>query len=114
MRKFFTILILIFAFALKGRAQQVADTLDIKKHLGKTITVCDYVSSIKIVADTLTLLNMGGIYPHQKFTVAIKGNRIQLDWANLKGKHLCATGVLVLYKKQLEVVALEPRQIVVN
>ncbi|GAB3911855.1 hypothetical protein [Mucilaginibacter boryungensis] len=114
MRKLFTIIILIFAFAFISQAQQITDTLNIKKHLGKTVTLCDYVSGIKIVADTLTLLNMGGIYPHQKFTVAIKGNRIQLDWANLKGKHLCATGVLILYKNQLEIVALEPRQIVVN
>jgi hypothetical protein len=114
MKRFFTILALTLAFALKVHAQQITDTLDLKKRLGKTTTLCDYVSSIKIVADTLTLLNMGGVYPHQKFTVAIKGNRIQLDWANLKGKHLCATGVLVLYKNQLEVVALEPKQIVVN
>jgi hypothetical protein len=112
--KLFTVCVLLLSFAFNSKAQQVTDTLDFKKHLGKTATLCDYVSSIKIVADTLTLLNMGGVYPHQKFTVAIKGNRIQLDWANLKGKHLCVTGVLLLYKNQLEIVALEPKQVVVN
>jgi len=114
MKRLFTILALTFAFALKVQAQQITDTLDLKKRLGKTTTLCDYVTGIKIIADTLTLLNMGGAYPHQKFTVAIKGNRIQLDWANLKGKHLCATGVLMLYKNQVELLVLEPKQIVVN
>ena len=115
MKKLFLLTILIFCFAIVSRAQQPKfDTIDFKKHLGKTATLCDYVSSLKIFSDTLTLLNMGGDYPHQKFTVAIKGNRIQLDWANLKGKHLCVTGVLELYKEQLEIVALEPKQIEVK
>lgn len=111
MKKLFTLAILLLSFALKSQAQQIADTVDIKKNLGKTITLCETVRGIKIVSDTLTLLNMGGVFPHQKYTVAIKGNRIVLDWANLKGKYMCVTGVLVLYKNQLEIVALEPKQV---
>jgi len=111
MKVFYIIAFLLSGFSLSSHAQQIADTVDIKKNLGKTITLCETVRGIKIVSDTLTLLNMGGVYPHQKYTVAIKGNRIQLDWANLKGKFMCVTGVLILYKNQLEIVAMEPKQI---
>ncbi len=109
------ILAALVCFAITSRAQQpVTYAIDFKKHLGKTATLCDTVNSLKIFSDTLTLINMGGAYPHQKFTVAVKGNRIQLDWANLKGKHLCVTGVLELYKDQLQIVALEPKQVTVD
>jgi hypothetical protein len=114
MRKFLTIIYLLLVFSIAGYAQQKADTVDFKKHLGKIATLCDIVSSVKISSDTLTLLNMGGVYPHQKFIVAIKGNRISLDWGNLKGKHLCVTGVLSIFKEQLEIVAQEPKQIEVE
>jgi hypothetical protein len=114
MKQLFTLLILLISLSYKLHAQQITDTVDFKKQIGKTATLCDNVGSIKIVSDTLTLLNMGGVYPRQKFIVAIKGNRIQLDWTKLKGKHLCVTGVLDLYKGQVEIIALEPKQVVVD
>jgi hypothetical protein len=114
MKKFFSSVVMLLFIALKGYGQQKTDSIDFKKYLGKTATLCDYVSGIKNFGDTLILVNMGGEYPHQKFTIAVKGKQIRLDWNNLKGKHLCATGVLELYKNQLEIVATEPKQIVVQ
>ena len=110
MRKLILIILLFFAFAMSASAQKFSAE-EFAKKLGKTETLCDTVYSLKIISDTLTLLNMGGVYPNQKYTVAIKGNKIALDWTNLKGKPLCVTGVFVLYKEKPEIEIAEPGQI---
>src|ERR1700710_166177 len=94
---------ILFAVAGTASAQQKFSAAEFTKNLGKTGTLCDTVYTLKIVSDTLTLLNMGGAYPNQKYTVAVKGNKISLDWANLKGKPLCVTGVFILYKERPEI-----------
>lgn len=102
----------IFAvFIGKAAAQQTFSAADFKNRLGKTGTLCDTVYSLHIVSDTLTLLNMGGVYPNQKYTVAIKGNKINLNWTNLKGKPLCITGIFEMYKETPEIEVTEPDQI---
>jgi len=84
---------------------------EFNKNLGKAETLCDTVYSLRIFSDTLTLLNMGGAYPNQKYTVAVRGNKINLDWTNIKGKPLCVTGVFIMYKERPEIVVTEPDQI---
>ena len=100
------------AFAGTAMAQETRfSTTEFNKKLGKTGTLCDTVYSLKIVNDTLTLLNMGGAYPNQKYTVAIIGNKITLDWTQLKGKPLCVTGVFELFKGQPEIEIADPLRI---
>jgi hypothetical protein len=106
--------LLFFAFAAGFACRSSAQTYnaqEFKSKLGKAETLCDTVSSIKIFSDTLTLINMGGSYPNQKYTIAVKGNKIVLDWANLKGKRLCATGVFVMHKDRPEIIVGQPNQI---
>ncbi|WPU99434.1 hypothetical protein SNE26_25805 [Mucilaginibacter sp. cycad4] len=109
------VLILAF-FAGKSSAQQPKGftMADFKSNAGKTGTLCDTVYSYKAVSDTLTLLNMGAAYPRQKYTIAVKGNKIKLDFANIIGKHICATGVFEFFKGQPEIVADKPEDITVN
>jgi hypothetical protein len=114
MKKSVLIFVLVICFSARLKAQQVIQSADIKTHIGKVGTLCDSVYSVKIFSDTLTLINMGGNYPNQKFTVAVKGNKVVLDWANLKNKHICVTGLLELYKNAVQIVASEPNQIVVS
>lgn len=110
MKKLLLLFILSAGFAVTAAAQTFnAD--DFKANLGKIKTLCDEVSDIKIFSDTLTLINMGGKFPNQKYTVAVKGNKVVLDWANLKGKQLCVTGVLALHKNRPEIVVSIPAQI---
>ncbi|MCC8423781.1 hypothetical protein [Mucilaginibacter sp. UR6-11] len=111
------ILLVCLGFTAKAQQSEMKQTIDLadsKNHLNKVVTLCDTVYGLKIVSDTLTLLNMGGNYPHQKFTIAVRGNKLQLDWVNLKRKHLCVTGVLELYKNTLQITASEPTQITVS
>ena len=98
-------------FFIATASAQTFSAAEFNKKLGKSETLCDTVYSLKIVNDTLTLLNMGGIYPNQKYTVAIKGNKINLNWAIIKGKQLCVTGVFMLYKERPEIEITEPDQI---
>ncbi len=108
--KILPVLILFSTLSFTASAQKFS-TEEFKKNLGKTGTLCDTVYSLHIFSDTLTLLNMGGAYPNQKYTVAIKGNKITLDYTNLKGKPLCVTGVFIMYKNRPEIDIAEPDQI---
>jgi len=112
MKKFLFLALLSFA-GFKVSAQQF-NAAEFNKQLGKTGTLCDTVKSIRIVSDTLTLLNMGGVYPRQKYTVAVKGNKITLNWATLKGKNICTTGVFELFKNQPQITVAQPNMIEVH
>lgn len=114
MKKLVLTVLIFAAFAKIAAAQQAFSAADFTKKLGKTGTLCDTVYSLRVVSDTLTLLNMGGAYPNQKYTIAVKGNRITLDWTHLKGKRLCITGVFELYKERPEIVAAQPGQVDVH
>jgi hypothetical protein len=113
MKKLLLLFIISGAFAVKASAQTF-NAEEFKSNLGKTKTLCDVVSSVKIFSDTLTLINMGGNYPNQKYTIVVKGNKITLDWANLKGKNMCVTGVFEMHKNRPEIVAAQPDQIVIK
>jgi hypothetical protein len=110
MKKLILTISILAAFG-GAAAAQTFSAEDFSKNLGKTGTLCDTVRSLRIISDTLTLLNMGGVYPKQKYTVAVKGNKISLDWANLKGKPLCVTGVFIMYKGRPEIDIAEPEKI---
>ena len=98
-------------FATAATAQNRFSAEDFQKNLGKTGTLCDTVYSLRIFSDTLTLLNMGAAYPNQKYTIAIKGNKVILPWEQLKGKPLCVTGVFEMYKGRPEIEIFDPARI---
>jgi len=114
MKKLILSVFVIVALAKSAAAQQAFNADEFNKHLGKNGTLCDTVYSLHIVNDTLTLLNMGAAYPNQKYTVAVKGNKINLDWTTIKGKPLCVTGVFILFKNKPEIEVAEPERIDMN
>jgi hypothetical protein len=111
MKKILFTLLATALFAGSVAAQQTFSAADFQKNLGKMGTLCDTVSTLRIFSDTLTLINMGGAYPNQKYTIAVKSNRISLDWTNLKGKKLCVTGVFEMYKGRPEIEVTDPERI---
>ena len=112
MKKIIFSALVFVAFTATAFAQETTfSATEFNKKLGKTGTLCDTIYSLHIVSDTLTLLNMGAAYPNQKYTVAIKGNKIALDWTKLKGKPICVTGVFELYKGKPEIEIAEPNRI---
>jgi hypothetical protein len=101
----------LMLFAAAANAQQHFSASEFQKNLGKTGTLCDTVYTLRIFSDTLTLLNMGAAYPNQKYTIAIRGNKVTLPWDKLKGKPLCVTGVFEMYKGKPEIEVTEPGRI---
>jgi hypothetical protein len=114
MKKILLPALMLFGFAGVANAQHTFNAADFKNNLGKTGTLCDTVYSMKTVNDTLALLNMGAAYPRQKYTIAVKGNKIKLDLAHIKGKQVCVTGVFEMFKDQPEVAADRPEQFEVH
>jgi hypothetical protein len=115
MKKLILALIFTTSLTITAKAQDKPITpAEYKDNVGKVVTLCDTVYSVRIFSDTLTLLNMGAAYPKQKFTIAVKGNKLQLDWVNLKNKHLCVTGTLELFKNTWQIVAAQPNEITVS
>src|ERR1700741_4630271 len=111
MKKLIFSILLFVIFIGRAAAQERFSEDDFHKKLGKTGTLCDTIYSLKIFSDTLTLLNMGGVYPNQKYTIAIKGNKINLNWTQLKGKPLCVTGVFEMKKGRPEIEVTDPNRI---
>jgi hypothetical protein len=112
MKKLLLLIVLFSAFAFKAYAQrEVFSLTDFKKHVGKKETMCDTVTSFKLFSDTLTMLNMGGDYPQQKFTVVVTGNEINLNLDNIKGKHICVSGDESIYLGKPEILIYHPDQI---
>jgi len=112
MKKVLLFTVVACAFALKAPAQEKFNLSDFKKHVGKKATLCDTVYSFKLLSDTVTMLNMGGKYPDQKFTIVVTGREIVLNLDDIKGKHICATGDVSLYNGKPEVLIYHTDQIV--
>jgi len=115
MKKLLFLLIIISAFTIKTQAQKPKpenyNVNQFLNHVGKKITMCETVYSFKILNDSVTMLNMGGEYPNQRFTVVVTGKEIQLNFDDLKGKHICVTGDTSMYKKRPEVLIYNRDQI---
>lgn len=81
----------------------------IAAEVGHMVAVCDTVVDYRVVSPALTLLNLGGRYPNQNITIALKGPKVNL--ANMKGKAVCFYGEIALFKNKPEMVVTEPVQI---
>lgn len=112
MKKFLLVAILSSTLAFTASAQEKFNLDHFVHNVGKKITLCDTVYSFKIFSDTVTMLNMGGKYPHQRFTVVVTGKEIQLNTDGIVGKHICVTGDASMYKGRPEIMIYHPNQIV--
>lgn len=83
----------------------------IATYVGKQVAVCDTVVDFRIVSAALTLLNLGGRYPNQNVTIALKGTNAKVNPALMKGKAVCFFGEVTLFKNKPEMVVTEPEQI---
>jgi len=101
-----------FAFASASFAQKkvIEITIDeAKDHVGEKVTICSEVKETYFNSKAKgepTNLNFGAPFPKQTFTVLIwKDDLVNFDYdpsQYLKGKHICVTGVIKLYKGKPE------------
>ncbi len=84
---------------------------NISAQVGQKLAVCDTVYDFRVVNPTTTLLNLGGRYPHQNLTIAIKGDAVKVNPALMKGKSVCFYGEVTMFKERPEMVVTAPEQI---
>ena len=99
-------------------AQQKIEIGQVNEHIGDSITVCAkvfggiFLSSAK---NQPTFLNVGGAYPNQPLTVVIWNNTRKLfaykPEEKLKGRLVCFTGKLELFKNKPQIVIQKPEQL---
>lgn len=95
----------------KSGSVKLKNTADVVNYMGKSVTITDVVSDYKVINNNLTLLNIGGRYPQQILTVALKGSKIKLNPEDLKGKRISVSGIPQLYKDKPEIEVSEPADI---
>jgi hypothetical protein len=111
---------LVFLFALctgSSGAQAFISASEAKNHAGKNATVCGEVASTHYAAtsrDTPTFINLDKPYPDPVFTIVIWGSdrpKFGHPEDEYRGRQVCVTGTIRMYRGVPEVVAHEPGQI---
>lgn len=104
--------------SLHATAQQKITLSEVGKHIGDTITVCGKITGGKFldaVKNQPTFLNMGAAYPNQLLTVVIWGNTRKLfsykPEEYLKGKEVCITGRVEIFKEKPQIVVTQVLQL---
>jgi DNA/RNA endonuclease YhcR with UshA esterase domain len=98
-------------------AENPISAAEAKNHAGENATVCGEVVSTHYAERSRgnpTFINLDKPYPNQVFTILIWGSdRSKFGDAEEKyrGKQVCVTGTITMYRGSAEVVAHEPSQI---
>lgn len=88
-----------------------------KDHVGETATVCGRVASATFAArlnGAPTFLNLDKPYPDPLFTVVIWGSdrpKFRQPEVDYRGKRLCVTGSIKIFRGRPEIIVNEPGQI---
>ena len=101
-----------FVFSFHARAQKTIPEITIaeaKDHVGEKVTICGEIKetfyNVKAKGEP-TMLNFGAPYPNQTFACLIwKDDLVNFDYkpaAYLKGKQVCVTGIVKMYKGKPE------------
>ncbi len=99
------------AQTIDERFSKPKSSKNISAQVGKKLAVCDTVYDFRVVNPTTTLLNLGGRYPQQNLTIAIKGDSVKINPTLMKGKPVCFYGEVTLFKDRPEMVVTAPEQI---
>lgn len=111
---------LAFIITSAAYAQTSIKPEDVSKHIGDSVIVCGKVDDMRYFESSKnspTFLNIGGKYPNQLLTVVIWGD-VRKQFKNspdeLKGKQVCFTGRIILYKERPEIIIGQPGQVQVQ
>ncbi len=114
----------MLAFALLAAssvlAQKALTATEAKGHVGEQATVCGKVVSTRWAESSRgspTFLNFDQPYPDQVFTLLIWGNdrlKFHNPETTYRGKRVCVTGKISVFKGVPEVIANDPSQIKVQ
>lgn len=106
----------LFAVFSRSHAVTLAAT-QARDHAGETATVCGVVASATFAVRTKgtpTFLNLDQPYPKQVFTAVIWGSdrpKFGQPEVSYRGKHICVTGTIKVFRGMPEIVVTTPSQI---
>ena len=114
----FLIAALMLVFSLAVTAQKGVALVDLKAHIGDTITTCGTVSGAYYAIrakNSPTFLNLGGKYPNQLMTVVIWEDarskfHVKPEDA-FAGKQVCISGKVELFESKPQITVYEPKQL---
>lgn len=101
---------------LPGHAQSITPT-QAKDYVNQQVEVCGPVDGYYLDARSAkepTFLDMGAPYPHQPLVVVIWGDdrsHFSYPLASLKGKSICVSGTVTLYRGAPEIIVHDEKQI---
>jgi hypothetical protein len=113
-------LVVVVLWSAIGLAQASISAAEAKDHVGEKATICGEVISTHYAARSRgnpTFLNIDKAYPNQIFTVVVWGRDLPKfgdPEGTYRGKQVCVTGKISIYRRVPEVVANEPSQIKVQ
>jgi len=109
---------LMYTMVLSAQTEISIDSVSYYKD--KVVTVCDRVAGTFVTKGEkpVTYLNLGADYPNTKLTIVI----FQKDLIKFptppsdlyKGKNVCVTGEVGVYKERYQIIANKPVQIVIK
>ena len=112
--------LLAVIIAASANAQTKIRLEEVSKHIDDSVTVCGLVDDLRYFESSKnspTFINIGGKYPNQLLTVVIWGD-VRKQFKNnpdeLKGKQVCITGRIILFKDRPEIVIAQPEQLSVQ
>jgi hypothetical protein len=113
------LLLLLLSFFLPAKAVQnrKLTAAQAKDHVGERATVCGTVASAHYAQKAKgapTFLNFEKPFPRQPFTVVIWGNdrpKFGRPEADFRGRKICVTGEIKLFRNRPEMAVKEPKQI---
>ena len=95
--------------------QRTLTTAEAKDHVGEIATVCGVVASARYAASSRgqpTFLNLDQPYPSQVFTLVVwgadRGNFPESPESAYRGKRICVTGPIGVYRGTTQIVARSP------
>jgi DNA/RNA endonuclease YhcR with UshA esterase domain len=116
-RKVVVLTFVLLTMSSYGYAQTSISAPEAKNHAGESATVCGKVVSTHYAERSRgnpTFINLDKPYPNQVFTILIWGSdrsKFGDPEEKYRGKQVCVTGTITMYRGSAEVVAHEPSQI---
>ena len=114
MKKIHIILLLLLGSVSYSSAQTVSP--DSAKYFEDSIvTICGQVAGTHVTKAGVIMLNIGADYPNAPFVVVIFKEDVKnfkyIPADFLKGKNICITGKVVIFKEKPEIIAKKSEQI---
>lgn len=107
--------------SITASAQKEITIEELDKHVGDSVTVCTKIYGgifLDRNKDSLTLLNAGGVYPNAPLTLVVRINTRknfrEAPELFYKGKDVCISGKIVLYRDKPQIELYDEKQILVK